>query len=169
MEQILDFIKHLASSNAINFIVMVLILGWIIKKVNIASALSKNISGIENNIQKSDKTKADSMKYLDDAKALIDRLPSDIKELEKNSADKIEIFKNKIEENTQKSIQHLSENIDRVISIEEKKISNLLTEDTTKESMLLAEKNIKNLLSENPELHNIFIQNSIDELEKVQL
>ena len=58
---------------------------------------------------------------------------------------------------------------DEAKSIEEKKISNDLQKKTIEESILMAEKNIKRMLSENSDLHRQFIQESLDELDKVNL
>ena len=68
-----------------------------------------------------------------------------------------------------KAIFNIEKNIDKVVSIEEKKISNLLTEKTSLASIELAKQHIEKMLEQNPELHNKFIQNSIDELDKVKI
>ena len=100
---------------------------------------------------------------------MIENLPQDIKEIEKNSAHKIDIFAKKVEQNTADTIKSLEDNIEKTIEIEEKKISNIITEETRNFSIEKAKQNIINLLNSNPELHNKFIQNSIDELDKVKI
>ena len=100
---------------------------------------------------------------------MIEKLPQDIKNLEQTSKEKVEVFKDKIDENAQKAIFNIEKNIDKVVSIEEKKISNLLTEKTSLASIELAKQHIEKMLEQNPELHNKFIQNSIDELDKVKI
>jgi hypothetical protein len=44
-----------------------------------------------------------------------------------------------------------------------------MTEKTAKASVELARKHIQDLLNANPELHNKYILESLDELEKVKL
>mgnify|MGYP004647638701 FL=1 len=66
-------------------------------------------------------------------------------------------------------ISNIKNSVSRVMSIEEKKISNDLQKKTIEESILMAEKNIKRMLSENSDLHRQFIQESLDELDKVNL
>lgn len=166
MEQIYNYILH---SNIINFIIMLWILYAIIKKINLGKTLEQSIENVNSNIQKSDKDKHESQITLNKAKELIDKLPEDIKTLEQTSQQKVEIFTTKITENTQKTIFNLEKNIDRAISIEEKKISNLMSEKTSKASIELAKQHILKQLEENPELHNQFIMNSLDELDKVKL
>lgn len=164
-----NFLNYILHSNIINFIIMLYILYAIIKKINPGKSFETSISGIEAGIKKSDKEKAKSQKILKEAKELIDGLPQDIEALEQNSADKIKVFKEKIEENTQKTIFDIEKNVDRAISMEEKKISNLMTEKTSGYSLEIAKQHILNLLETNPELHNQFILNSLDELDKVKL
>lgn len=166
MEQIY---KYILDSNIINFIIMVWILYAIVKKINLGQSFEKSIEKVQANIQKSDKDKEESQIALNKAQELIDKLPQDIETLEQNSKEKVEIFTTKIAENTQKSISNLEKNIDRAISIEEKKISNLISEKTSKASVELAKQHILKQLEENPQLHNQFIMNSLDELDKVKL
>lgn len=164
-----NFLNYILHSNIINFIIMIYILYAIIKKVNLGKSFDTSISGIEAGIKKSDNEKAKSKKVLKEAKKLIDGLPQDIETLEQNSADKIKVFKEKIEENTQKTIFDIEKNVDRAISMEEKKISNLMTEKTSGYSLEVAKQHILNQLEANPDLHNQFILNSLDELDKVKL
>lgn len=169
MQEVLSFFKYLATSNAINFIIMVVILAVIVKKMNLSSAMNKSISGVESSIKKSDEEKAISENKLAEAKDKIEKLPVDIKNLEDESVAKADVFKSKIEESTQKTISGIENNIDRVISIEEKKISNIMTGKTVLASVELAKDNIKNLLRTNPELHDKFFEDSLDELDRIKL
>ena len=169
MEQIITFAKYILHSNIINFLLMVWILYAIVKKLNLGKNFDSSIDSVKAGIQKSDDEKARSEKLLNEAKALIDKLPDDIKTLEKNNIDKVEVFKNQIKEDTHKTIFNMQKNIERAISIEEKKISNLMQERTSCASVELAKQYIVNTLKDNPELHNHFIQSSLDELERVKL
>ena len=169
MSEIISFLKLLAESNTINFIIMAALLVWIVRKINLNSNFDKTIESVKESIEKSDDEKQKSEKILQAAKLLIDRLPEDVQTLEKNSGDKIEVFKAQIDEETQKTILNLGKNIDRAISIEEKKISNILTEKTAAASVELAKLHIIEVLKQNPMLHNQFVNSSLDELEKVKL
>ena len=167
MQEILSFFKYLATSNTINFIIMVVILAVIVKKMNLSASMNKSISGVESSIKKSDEEKVISENKLAEAKDRIEKLPTDIKNLEEEAVAKADVFKSKIEESTQKTISGIESNIDRVISIEE--ISNIMTGKTVIASVELAKDNIKNLLKSNPDLHNKFFEDSLDELDKVKL
>lgn len=169
MQELISFLKLLVSSNTVNFILMLIILAYIVKKIDLNNIFEGSVNLVKASIDKSDEEKNKSQSMLKEAQNLMEKLPEDVKELESNAKTKVEIFKDKIEEDTQKTIYNLEKNVDRVISIEEKKISNILTDKTSKASVELAKLQIAKLLGENPDLHNQFIQNSLDELDKVVL
>ena len=102
MQEILSFFKYLATSNTINFIIMVVILAVIVKKMNLSASMNKSISGVESSIKKSDEEKVISENKLAEAKDRIEKLPTDIKNLEEEAVAKADVFKSKIEELTQK-------------------------------------------------------------------
>ncbi len=169
MQEFISFLKYLATSNAINFIIMLVILGVIIVKMNLKSTLSDAVAGVENSIKNSDKEKEKSENVLQTSKNEFDRLPEVIKNLENEAELKVRVFKDKIEENTQKNIQDIQKNVERSLLIEEEKISNLMTGRTIAASVAMAQDNIRNLLKGNPDLHLKFIDESLDELDKVEL
>ena len=169
MQEFISFLKYLATSNTINFIIMIAILMLIVKKVNVKSSLDNSVASVKQLIVKSDEEKKKSEALLSEAKKKMDKLPEDIKTLEREASSKADVFKAQIEESTQKSIWNIEKNVDIVISIEEKKLSNLLTGKTIIASVELAKDHIKNILRNNPQLHNKFIDESLEELEKVKL
>ncbi len=169
MQEVISFFKYLATSNTINFIIMVVILGVIVKKINLKLSFDSAIDKVKTSIKQSDDAKSDSISKLAEAQTAIDHLPQDIASLEKEATDKAKVFKSKIEESTQKTISSIEGNVDRALAIEEKKLSNLLTGKTVVASVELAKDHIKQLLANEPDLHQQFIQESIDELVKVKL
>ena len=169
MNETLNILKELATSNTINFAIMAILLEVIIKKLHLSTALEKSIEAIKNQISNSETEKANSSKILGKNKDLIEKLPNELEEMEKTSQSKLTAFEEKIEDNTRKTIENLVLSTDRIKSIEEKKVSNLLTQSTSKEALELAKNRICELLENNPEMHNDFIQQSIDELDKVKI
>ena len=169
MNETLNILKELATSNTINFAIMAILLAVIIKKLHLSTAFEKSIEAIKNQISNSETEKANSSKILGKNKDLIEKLPNELEEMEKTSQSKLTAFEEKIEDNTRKTIENLVLSTDRIKSIEEKKVSNLLTQSTSKEALELAKNRICELLENNPEMHNDFIQQSIDELDKVKI
>ena len=169
MNETLNILKELATSNTINFAIMAILLGVIIKKLHLSTAFEKSIEAIKNQISNSETEKANSSKILGKNKDLIEKLPNELEEMEKTSQSKLTAFEEKIEDNTRKTIENLVLSTDRIKSIAEKKVSNLLTQSTSTEALELAKNRICELLENNPEMHNDFIQQSIDELDKVKI
>lgn len=169
MNETLNILKELATSNTINFAIMAILLRVIIKKLHLSTAFEKSIEVIKNQISNSETEKANSSKILGKNKDLIEKLPNELEEMEKTSQSKLTAFEEKIEDNTRKTIENLVLATDRIKTIEEKKVSNLLTQSTSKEALELAKNRICELLEKNPEMHNDFIQQSIDELDKVKI
>lgn len=169
MQELISFLQYLAQSNAINFIIMLIILSVIIKKLNLQKSFNSSIKNVESKILHSDQEKETALTALSNAKNTINKLPADIASLENEAISKSEVFKAQIEESTQKTIFSIHRNADRAISIEEKKISNLITGATIKDSVELAVNNLQNMLDKNPELHKQFIEESLDELDRVKI
>ena len=169
MQEIISILKYLATSNTINFIIMVGILYWIVKKIDINKILDSWINKIKKAIKDSEEQKQQSISNLQKAKEILDGLEQDIERIDKNCDDKINVFKNQITQTTKKSIENINSNIKRTLMIDEKKISNNIVENAAKDSINQAQNDIINLLKTNPDLHNKFIQNSIEELEKVKI
>ncbi len=159
--QIWNFI---VTSNFFNFVVMVLILAWIINKINLGDILEKAVSNIKNSIEKSESEKAAGEKELLSAQKSVENLASEIQEkltAAENQAEKI--AKNIIEETEQK-VKNIQSNIERSVRAEEKTISARLSKKTAAASAELAKQHIKAVLETHPELHEKYINQSIEEL-----
>lgn len=169
MDNFSSVINYILNSNVINFIIMLWILGVIVKKLNLGKVFDKSVEDVALEIKKSDDEIVRTRKLRDNAQEVLDNLPHDIEAIEKTSKEKTNAFKLSIEENTQRNIFNLDESVKKAIAIEEKKISNLLTEKTSKDSIELAKKHIEHLFETNPELHTKYILESLDELDKVKL
>lgn len=165
----MELLKKLAESNTINFIIMLGILAVIVIKMNLKASMDTSISNVVGIIKKSDEAKSESVTKLEKSKAEIEKLPTDIENLKKEAKVKADVFKKQIENSSSEEISNIKNSVSRVMSIEEKKISNDLQRKTIEESILMAERNIKRMLSENSDLHRQFIQESLDELDKVNL
>ena len=69
----------------------------------------------------------------------------------------------------EKRITSIEENVGRAIHSEEKTISARLTRKTAQAAVLTAENHIKNVLKNSPQMHNRYIEESIAELDRIQL
>ena len=154
----------IVSSNFFNFVVMVLILAWIVTKFDLINVLENLKINIHNTIKKAEEEKAAAEKELLNAQKSVENLGNEIKE----KIDSAEIQAEKIAKNialeTEKKVTNIKNNIERAISAEEKTISARLSKKTALASSELAKQHIKTLLEAHPELHEKYINQSIEEL-----
>ncbi|MCM1338554.1 MAG: hypothetical protein NC191_02655 [Muribaculaceae bacterium] len=169
MQEFISILKYILHSNIINFVLMMVILVWLVRKLNLGKTFDDSVSVVEAGIKKSDEAKQKALQNLDDAKALMERLPADIKAMKLSGENKGEIFKQEIENNAQKTISNINHNVEHTIEVEEKKFSNVMIDKTSIAAVELAGAHIIDLLKADPELHNKFIQDSLDEIDKVKL
>ena len=159
----------LAKTNTVNFLLMAAILYLIIKKMNISSSLKKGVDNVINSIKNSEQEKENSQNLVDSAAATMSKLPEQIKEIEKFSEQKTEVFKKQLEESSKKSIEDIKQNVQKVVAIEEKKISNHITSETVADSIEASKNNIIEMLKDKPNLKYKFIDKSLEELDRIQL
>ena len=169
MDNLLHIWDTIVKSNTFNFIVMLLLLGWIVKKINLTNTLNKFKSDIIKSIENSKQEKENGISALKDAEKSVENIEAEI-------AERLEIAK-KQAENIEKDILNLADNkikqiensIFKVIENEEKRISTKLIYNTTQDAVKLAKEKISKLLEENPILHEKFINESLEELDRIKL
>lgn len=74
---------------------------------------------------------------------------------------------NQILANTEEKVQLIEKNVKRVINAEEKTLSAKMTEKTLNASIELAKKHIISTLENNQDLHNKFIDESIENIDRM--
>ena len=159
--QIWNFI---VTSNFFNFVVMVLILAWIVTKFDLINVLENIKINIQNTIKKAEEEKAAAEKELINAKKSVENLESEIKEKIDSAEKQAEKIAQNIALETEKKVTNIKNNIERAISAEEKTISAILSKKTALASSELAIQHIITLLEAHPELHEKYINQSIEEL-----
>ena len=85
----------------------------------------------------------------------------------KDAANRAEGIAKQISADTDEKVKLIEKNIERVIGAEEKTISAKMTEKTLNASVELAKRHIQGLLDGNPDLHNKFIDESIENLGRI--
>lgn len=167
IEQIIKILKYILESNIINFIIVVWLFAWLFKKIDIKSLFSGAIKSVEDYIKKSEQDKAKSVRLVEKAQDTLSKLPSQITEIQRISKQKTDILIEKLEENTKQSVEKINKNISKIKSIEEDKASNTVTEYAFNKSIEQASSKIIEMLKNNPQLHEKFIKESLEELEKL--
>lgn len=164
MNTIIHIWDTLVKSNTFNFLVMLAILYWIVKKFDIAGSLENFKSSIINSIKKADEEKETAKNILLSAEKSVENLDSEISQKLKNAKKHAQDVARSVISQTENKIQQIESNVTKIIETEEKKISSSLTSKTAAASSELAKKHIISVLKEHPEMHEKFINQSIEEL-----
>lgn len=169
MKEFLDIWDLIVKSNTFNFVLLVAIFCFIFKKIDISKILDKLQTDIVNTIENVKNNKNLAGIKLSKAKDSIKNLDKDI-ELQMEQANiTAKSITDNIFQAAEKNIELINKNIDKVIATEEKTISSSLTEKTAEAAILIAENHIVTTLRNRPELHNKYIEESIQELDRIEL
>ena len=168
MNELANFWNTIVQTNTFNFAILVLI-AIVFKKIKIGDILENLKEDIVKAIRKAEEEKSKASKDLSEAKKSIEHLDDEIKSALSDAASRANQIAEQILGNTQKEIGLIKSNIDKVITNEEKTISAKLTEKTAKASIALARNHIISVLENQPELHEKYINESINELDRIQL
>ncbi len=167
MSEIVNFWKLIVESNTFNFIVLMIIFAVLFKKLNISNTIEQVAQEISKAIENVKKERETAKNKLINAQKSIENLDNDIHQRLLEAEERANGISKQIEENTNSQIELIEKNIKRVILAEEKTLSAQMTEKTLKTSVEIAKKQIINMLKNSPELHNKFIDESIENIDKV--
>ena len=167
----LEILSHIwtvfVKSNAFNFVVFVLIFAWIIKKFNFKGmfeALQKKIADI---IEEAKRTKAEAQQELITAEKEVENLPQVLNEIIQDAEKSANVIGEKILNEAKKQIESIESNAVKVIEAEEKLLISKLTKNTSKVSVEIAKSHVESVLEQTPSLHEKYINESIEELDRL--
>lgn len=162
-------VENLLHSNLFNFVVMVAVFALIAKKLKVSDAIESNRKKIENTVHEAVSTKEQSLTELKNVELEVkntDKEVEDIVDLAKSTLKTIEA---KMTEDLHNQVKSIENNVQKVINSEVSMLNSKLVRGVSNASVALAESNMLKMLNENKDLHNKFINDSIDELDKVEL
>lgn len=168
MDSLLSLIKFLAQTNVINFLLMAGILVWIVRKLDMANSMENSVVKIKESIFKSEQEKEIAQKKVQHSRELFKKLPQEVEFILNTAKEKEQILKSELETSAQKSLENLHKNSEKLIQIEEKKISDEITKQTIVNSIEQSRKDIVRELEANPDLHRQFILDSLNEFERME-
>lgn len=164
MDIVLQIWNKLITSNTFNFLVMLFLLVWIIKKFDLIDIISKSSQSIKKNIKDSELEKEKSSSNYNNVVKSVENLDSVISEHIKNAERKADDIRNEILLNASKKAEMINDNILKTIISEEKNASSRLISKTVEESTKTAKEKIIKILKEKPEIHQKIIEDSIKKL-----
>ena len=167
MNELANFWNLIVESNTFNFIVLLLIFAVLFKKLNVSGAVEKIKQDIINAIDNAKAERENAKNKLMEAQKSIEQIEEDIKQRLEEASSKGDGIAKQILANTEEQVKLIENNIARVINAEEKTLSAQMTKKTLNASIELAKQHIKNILENNEELHNKFIDESIENIDRV--
>lgn len=156
-------------SNTFNFIVLAIIIIYLMKKLKAGAALENLKNAIIKRIDDSKAEKEKALSELKTAEKAVENLDNEIKErynLAEQNADGV------IQQtvmNAENQVSHILQNAENAIENEEKQISAQILKSTAEKALSTAKDIIAARLKDHPELHEKYINEAIEDIDRVKL
>lgn len=157
----------LVESNTFNFIIFVSLLALLFHKINLKGIISSIQEKVVKVIEEAKATQKEAENKLLLAEKSIENLDDELKVIVSEAQKSAETIGKKILSEAEKQLENIENNAKKVIEAEEKLIVSTLRKNTSLASVEKAKAHIKNVLSEAPSLQEKYINESIDELDRL--
>lgn len=167
LSEILKIWNIIVESNTFNFLLFLFFIGLILKKINIASIISSLQQKIIKILDEAKNEKEDAHNKLLEAEKFIENLPEELNGIVCDAQNSAKVISDKISDEAKKQVEIIELNAQKSIDAEEKLLISKLTKNTSKASVDAAISHIKNILEKSPTLYEKYINESIDELDRL--
>ena len=151
------------------FLIVLSILVVIFVKLNLKEKIEVLRDEIRTYVDTSVQEKNVAEKNLSLIKERIQQLPEEIEDIRKSTENSVKSIGEKIRADIEEQKQDIVNSAERIFNLETKKFKQKLTASLSEKSVEIARDNAINQLKENVELHNKYIDNAIDELDRISL
>lgn len=168
MDTFIHVWTKILESNLFNFVLMLVLLNYILKKANISDKLEQGRKSIEDKINNSKLAKENAIKELYELQEKSKDVAKETHEiLTKSNANAVMVGE-KIVEDAKKQACEFGKNLDKIVESNQKAVKNSLTEKTSQTAVKIAQDYIEERLEKDKSLHIKFINESIDALKGVE-
>lgn len=167
MENLIEIWKQICESNLFNFVVMVLLLAWLVKKFDLGAKIEAGRKKIESNIAESENVKEENLKKLYEVQEASTKIDEEMLKVFSSAEEKARFVGEKLLEEGKIQAESIKENSKKTIDTNIKTVKNEIIKETAQEAMKLAEQHIKSTLESDPNLHQKFIWESIDAIDGI--
>ena len=164
-----DIFHYILHSNLINFLIVLALIVFIVKKLNLKIKIEVLRDEIKGYVDTSEKEKNVAKENLSAIKEKIEHLPEQIKDIEQSTENSVKSISEKIKSDIEEQKQDMANSAARIFNLEMKNFKQKLTAALSQKSVEISRENAINQLKENYELHRKYIDNAIDELDRVNL
>lgn len=169
MENFAKIWELIIHSNTFNFVIFIAILAYICKKIDVSAIIAGLQEKIKKMIEDSKTAKSEAESNLVNAEEKVKHVNEEVETILKDADSTAKKLSEKISEDTQKQVESIKKNAEKVIEAEEKILYTKLMKKTSAASLKTAEDYIKNTLKDNEALHDKYINESIDELDGLNI
>ena len=164
-----EFWTLIVKSNTFNFIIMLIIFAIIWQKLNISEKLEDMRAKIASFIENSKHEKENAENQLSATKKDVENIKEEIsKTLEQAKVSAQNVFE-EINKMTHNAVEKIEANIDKIIDNETRKINSKLTNDTAQNAINLAKEKLQKMFDESPNLHEQYIEQSIEAIDRIKI
>ncbi len=169
MDEIIKIWDIIVKSNTFNFAILILIFAILANKLNISEKLDNLKQSIVKAIETAQLKKEEAARLLSNARQDVENLDEEICERLTKAKENASNISEAILKNAGEKARKYETEISKCIKAEEKIVCTKLSKQTAEAAILLAKDHIKNLLENNREFHKKFINESIEELDRINL
>lgn len=169
MNEIIKIWDIILKSNTFNFAILILIFAILANKLNIGEKLDNLKQSIVKSIETAQLKKEEAARLLSNARQDVENLDEEISERLAKAQESASNIADAILKNAGEKARKFETEISKSIKAEEKIVCAKLSKQTAEAAILLAKEHIKNLLENNREFHRKFINESIEELDRINL
>lgn len=167
MDEIIKIWDIIVKSNTFNFAILLILIAVVASKLNIDEKLENLKKDIIKAIESAQLKKEEAAKILSSARNEVEHLDDEITSRINKAKENSTAITEEILKEAGKKAKKIEEGISRRIESEEKTISATLSRQTATVAIALATDHIKQRLENNRELHKKFINESIEELDRI--
>lgn len=169
IQTLLTIWNKILMSNLFNFVLMLVFLGWIIKKFDIAGALEAGRKSIEDRILLAKLERENAVRELFDTQSEGSKVDKEVFETIENAEKNAVIVGEKLVADAKVQSENFGKATKKAIDTSIERLKNNLTNETAQAALNLAKDHIEKQLKENRDLHIRYINESIEALNGVEL
>lgn len=159
---------YIARTNLFNFIIFASIIAYIFVKLDVIGILEKGKDDVAEKVNSSTEAKTTSEKNLSDIEVKVSKLGEEIENIIKVSNDNANLVGEKILEDANKTTEVIQENSAKLVENKAQLLRNELLKRASLASVEVARNHIINELSNNKDLHNKLIDESLEALNCIE-
>lgn len=169
MENLIEIWNKILTSNLFNFVLMLVFLGWIIKKCKISDMLENGRKSIEDKIISAKTEKENAIKALYETQEQGANVEKEVLDIIEKADKNAIIVGEKLIEDAEKQSETFTKSTKKAIETNIEKLRLNITNETAQIVLDKAKNHIEKLLKEDRSLHIRYINESIEALKEVNI